>query len=384
MDSKGRELIICITDRDNQTLIKEESFLSNQYKIISRSGLNVTEIQIIEILKELSIPARISFLENRTGVCGIIARHLYPEAEITMHCMDLYYANKIRRNLSKNGVSSVTVRCEPYVGQKDVFDVIFLQLSKGGVTKELALDFIQQVHQALQTGGKCFFSLEGNDPWIQKQVKKVFGGFSVYSQTKTGYCIVTKKKERLKRVRNFQAECAMTIFGKKTVRLLTIPGVFSHREIDQGTLALAEVAVVESQKDDAVLDMGCGCGAIGMSIAVNQDVSRVCFVDSNSRAFYITEKNCQLNGLERYELVMSDTGIKEEGGFTLFTGNPPYFSHYKISELFISIAYRALKPQGRAYLVAKTATWHYKFMKNVFGNAEVINRRGYEIIKSVR
>lgn len=176
----------------------------------------------------------------------------------------------------------------------------------------------------------------------------------------------------------------MTIFGKKPVRLLTIPGVFSHREVDQGALALAEVAGSESQKGDAVLDMGCGCGAIGISIAVNQDVSRICFVDSNSRAVYITEKNCQLNGLERYEVMMSDTGIEEECGFTLFTGNPPYFSHYKISELFISTAYKALKPGGRAFVVAKTATWHQKFMREIFGNAELINRRGYQIIKSVK
>ncbi len=384
MDSKDKELSICIANHDQKNLVKEESFLGNHYKVISRSGLNVTEIQIIEILKELSAPERIFFLGNRTGVCGIIARYLYPEAEITMHCLDLYYANKIKRNLSRNGVSSVTVWCKPYIGQKEVFDVIFLQLSKGGATKELVLDFIQQVHQALQTGGKCFFSLEGNDPWIQKQVEKVFGGFSVYSQVKAGYCIVTTKKERLKRVRNFQAEFILTIFGKKPIRLITVPGVFSHREIDQGALALAEISVSESQRGDAVLDMGCGCGAVGISVAVNQDVSRVCFVDSNSRAVSITEKNCHLNGLERYEVVMSDTGIKEEGGFTLFTGNPPYFSHYKISELFINSAYKALKPGGRAYIVAKTATWHRKFMQNVFGNAEVINRRGYEIIKSIR
>lgn len=384
MDSKGKELVICIAELDNKTPVKEESFLNDQYRVISRSGLNVTEIQIIEILNKISVPERILFLENRTGVCSIIARYLYPEAEITIQCLDLYYASKIRRNLSKNGVSSVTVWCKPYVEQKEFFDVVFLQLSRGGATKELVLDFIQQVHRALQTGGKCFFPIEGNDPWIQGQVKKVFGGFSVYSQTKTGYCMVATKKEKLKRVRDFQAECTMTIFRKKPIRLLTIPGVFSHREIDQGTLALAEVAVVESQKGDAVLDMGCGCGAVGVSIAVNQEVSRVCFVDSNSRAVSITEKNCQLNGLGRYEVVMSDTGIKEEGGFTLFAGNPPYFSHYKIAELFINTAYKALKPGGRAYIVARTATWHQKFMKNVFGNAEVIRRRGYGIVKSIR
>ena len=377
-------MLICITDRDNKTVVKEESFLANKYTVISRSGLNITEIQIIEAMRGLANPKRILFLENRTGVSGIIARGLYPEAEITIHCMDLYYAGKIKRNLLKNEVSSVAVCCKPYVEQKDIFDVIFLQLSKGGATRELTLDLMQQIHQALHMGGKCFFSIEGNDSWVRNQVEKLFWGFSLYSQSKTGCCIAAKKKEKLKRIRDFQAEFTMTIFGKKPIRLLTIPGVFSHREVDQGALALAEVAGGESQKGDAVLDMGCGCGAIGISIAANQDVSRICFVDSNSRAVYITEKNCQLNGLERYEVMMSDTGIEEECGFTLFTGNPPYFSHYKISELFINTAYKALKPGGRAFIVAKTAAWHYKFMNTMFGNAELINRRGYEIIKSVK
>jgi len=378
------DMHIVITNRENESLVKEEVFLGNQYSVVSRSGLNVTEVQVVEVLKELANPKRILFLENRTGVSGIIARGLYPEAEISIHCMDLYYAGKIRRNLLKNKVSSVTVCCKPYVGQKDIFDVIFLQLSKGGAARELTLDLMQQIHQALHMGGKCFFSIEGNDSWVRNQVEKLFGGSSVYSQSKTGCCIAAKKKEKLKRIRDFQAEFVMTIFGKKPVRLLTIPGVFSHREVDQGALALAEVVSGESQKGDAVLDMGCGCGAIGISIGVNQDVSRICFVDSNSRAVYITEKNCQLNGLERYEVMMSDTGIEEECGFTLFTGNPPYFSHYKISELFISAAYKALKPGGRAFIVAKTAAWHYKFMNAMFGNAELINRRGYEIIKSVK
>lgn len=377
-------MFITITDREEKTTGKEELFLDNQFRVASRSGLNVTEIQIIGVLKELSSPKRILFLENRTGVCGIVASALYPEAETTIHCLDLYYANKIKRNLSKNGVSSVTVCCKPYVEQRESFDVIFLQLSKGGATKELVLDFIQQIHQALQPGGKGFFSLEGNDPWMQNQMKRIFGGFTFYSRSKTGCCIVAKKKERLKRVRNFQAELTMTIFGKKSIQLLTIPGVFSHREVDQGTLALAEIAVGESQKNDAALDMGCGCGAVGISVAVNQDVSKVCFIDSNSRAVYITEKNCKLNGLECYEVLLQDTGIEEEQEFTLFTGNPPYFTHYKISELFINTAYKALKPGGRAYIVAKTATWHHTCMKNIFGNAERIKRRGYEIIKSLK
>jgi len=81
---------------------------------------------------------------------------------------------------------------------------------------------------------------------------------------------------------------------------------------------------------------------------------------------------------------LRDTGIEQEQEFTLFTGNPPYFTHYKISELFINTAYKALKPGGRAYIVAKTAAWHHAYMKTLFGNAERIKRRGYDIIKSFK
>jgi len=82
------DMHIVITDRENKNLVKEEVFLGNQYSVVSRSGLNVTEVQVVEVLKELANPKRILFLENRTGVSGIIARGLYPEAEISIHRMD--------------------------------------------------------------------------------------------------------------------------------------------------------------------------------------------------------------------------------------------------------------------------------------------------------
>ena len=44
-------MLICITDQDNKTVVKEESFLANKYMVISRSGLNITEMQIIEAIK---------------------------------------------------------------------------------------------------------------------------------------------------------------------------------------------------------------------------------------------------------------------------------------------------------------------------------------------
>ncbi|MBI5307678.1 MAG: hypothetical protein HZB37_04925, partial [Planctomycetes bacterium] len=206
---------ICITE-ESIGRVRKELLFGGRYAVTSRSGLNVTETQIIEAFTGLARPDNILFLENRTGASGMIAGDMFPHAQITIHCLDLYYANKIRRNLSRNGVSSVDVCCQPYVERKNAYDVVFLQLSKGGASKELALDLLQQIHQALRLGGKCFLSVEGSDPWARKQAEKLFGGYAVCGQNKQGYGIVAGKKEKLKRLRDYRSEFTMTIFGKKT------------------------------------------------------------------------------------------------------------------------------------------------------------------------
>ena len=158
--------------------------------------------------------------------------------------------------------------------------------------------------------------------------------------------------------------------------------MFAHRRVDPGAQALAEVAA--SKPGDTILDLGCGCGSIGISLAVNQPTAEVVFVDSHARATAITAENCKANGLTRFTVVLSDEAVPDEDRFTLFVGNPPYYSHDKISDFFIRTAFRALKPGGRAYIVAKNAVRNTELMKSLFGNAEVIHRRGYQITKSVK
>ncbi len=356
---------------------KKELFCNKQYEVVSRSGLNISEKRLIKALNDIPVPKKMLFLENRTGASAMIAQNLFPDSEIFIHCFDLYYANKIRRNLLSNDVSSINVICKPYIDEKDEFDLVFVQLSKGGTVNELILDILQQSHQALKKDGKCFTAIEMRDPWVNNQIKKVFG-----SNDKSLDCIVVQKKDKLKRVRNYQSEFEMTMHDKTPVKLTTVPGVFSHRRVDQGAQALAEVVEVEA--GDTLLDMGCGCGSIGISIAKNHNLNRLCLLDSNSRAIYSVEHNCRLNEMDNYETVLSDNGIDQPEAFTLFTGNPPYFSNYKISDLFIQTAHNCLKKNGRAYIVAKTASYHYDSMLSLFGNAEIITRRGYEIVKAVK
>ena len=86
------------------------------------------------------------------------------------------------------------------------------------------------------------------------------------------------------------------------------------------------------------------------------------------------------------ELILADDGLPRGrvGEFDLFVGNPPYYSDYRIAEVFLETAYRALRPGGVCLSVVKTATGLLPLQETYFKTAEVIKRRGYCVLRSVR
>jgi 16S rRNA (guanine1207-N2)-methyltransferase len=247
---------------------------------------------------------------------------------------------------------------------------------------ELILDQLQQAHLALKKGGQCLVSAEEDIPWLMEHMKKMYGHVSLRDRNATSTLLVSQKKQDLKKIKEYRAEFTMTVPNGRSIRLVTRPGVFAHRRVDEGAQALAEVAV--TQPGDVILDMGCGCGSIGLSLAVNQPTSEVVFLDSNARAIHAAELNGRINAPGRCTALLSDQGYTGEPRFTLFVGNPPYYSHDRISDLFIRTAHQALTPGGRAYIVAKQSEHNTALMKKLFGNADVLHRRGYDITRAVK
>lgn len=376
-------MIIRITDPPGYGTAVSESFLENRFDVVSRSGLHITETHLINALPTLSHPARMLILGNRTGTLGMIANRFHDDLAVVVSSLDIFHHHAIERNLARNPFISVTARCEPDIPERDLFDTVCLQLSAGGMADELILDLLQQSHLALRKDGTLMVAAEEDIPWLAEHMKKSFGTCSLRGTEQTSTLLVSRKKKELKKLKDYRAEFTMTTPGGKAVQLVTRPGVFAHRRVDEGAQALAEVAL--TKPGDTILDMGCGCGSIGLTLAVNQPSARVCFVDSHSRAVQATEQNCRANGLTDYKVILNDEGPPPDmGGFTLFVGNPPYYSNDRISDFFIQTAYKSLLSGGRAYVVGKKAAHNAEMMKALFGNSEIIHRRGYEIAKSVK
>ena len=72
------------------------------------------------------------------------------------------------------------------------------------------------------------------------------------------------------------------------MRFKTDAGVFSKGEVDFGSRLLAE-AFVMPETEGVILDVGCGYGPIGLSIAASFPERRIHMVDVNERALALAD-----------------------------------------------------------------------------------------------
>ena len=107
-------------------------------------------------------------------------------------------------------------------------------------------------------------------------------------------------------------------------------------------------------------------------------------VDSHSRAVEAANINSSSLGIPA-EVILADNGTpaRMDGTFDVFVGNPPYYSDYRIADVFLETAKRALKPGGVCYTVCKNAAGLEPVQRRYFPEVEVIRRRGYAVLKSV-
>lgn len=108
-----------------------------------------------------------------------------------------------------------------------------------------------------------------------------------------------------------------------------------------------------------------------MAAAIEYPNAKILAVDSDARAIESTQASAKLNEITTVEtLLTSDGVIPEPRSWDLLLGNPPYYSDYRIAELFLQAAKLSLKTGGRIHLVTKLNDWHDARMKQLFNNVE--------------
>jgi 16S rRNA G1207 methylase RsmC len=97
-------------------------------------------------------------------------------------------------------------------------------------------------------------------------------------------------------------------------------GVFSHGHLDTGTSLLLREAPAPSPNGD-LLDLGCGSGAIALTMALRSPSARVWAVDVNARALELTAANATRNGVVVQTAMPDD--VRGDVRFETIWSNPP-------------------------------------------------------------
>ncbi|MBN2830259.1 MAG: methyltransferase [Candidatus Cloacimonetes bacterium] len=359
---------------------KSETYLNDQFAVLSRSGLNNAEKHLINELVFLKEPKRILIAENRTGAVAMIAKELYPEAEICVHNIDKYYTDKIEKNLRRNKLDKIKVFCTPDIPEEK-YDAVFIQCSKANAIKELYIDWVDETYAYLKKKGKLVVGLETREVWLEDHIKLLFGSITFNNYKQSGTSLISRKNDE-KEIPLFPRdsfECRLT--AEESMPLTSRPGVFAHHRVDGGAYSLMHIA--EAKDGDKVFDMGCGIGTVGIGLAKKHYLSGITFVDSNARALESTRHNCKINKIIDTTFILDAEGATSiKNSFDVYLANPPYFTQYKIAELFVETGYRVLKRGGNAWLVARNADKLKEIMMELFGNAKVIRYEGYEVVVS--
>lgn len=171
-----------------------------------------------------------------------------------------------------------------------------------------------------------------------------------------------------------------------TVEFVTVPGVFSPNRVDEGTKLLIEHARIP--EGSTVLDLGCGYGAIGITIARAVPGVTVYMVDINSAAAKLARLNARLNGVEdRVKIAAGDLYAPVSGIiFDVIVSNPPLSAGMDVVKRLVEEAPRHLRPGGTLQLVvSQGAEVVESAMRRVFGNVEILaTKKGYRVLLSER
>jgi 16S rRNA (guanine1207-N2)-methyltransferase len=174
-----------------------------------------------------------------------------------------------------------------------------------------------------------------------------------------------------------------TTLRGNSFEFLTASSVFSKKRVDLGTRLLIEA--MELPETGAVLDVGCGYGAVGIAAAASNPRLRVVMTDVNARAVRLARKNAQKNKVPNVEVRCGF--LYEPVGdltFNCVLSNPPVSAGMETVKAIITQAPQVMAANAafqmviRSKIGAKTLPLVFNA---AFSNCTVLARKsGYRVL----
>ncbi len=373
----------------------------------TRLAPRIEEQRLLEVVQhEVPIDRdqaiRIATVTTGRGQAAEWIARTYPMSAVTCWFLDSYQASRTSEHITlgqpliapeSTGVSTLeavtntipspsnlSIVCEADLPTGAYHLALLSMISNGEA--ELSRDVLQQMFHQLEIGGRLVVAVDNpDDRWVHDQLKNFEKRVKVRNfQEAVVYMI--DKQSPLRKLKDFGCELAYRDCDE-LVHLITRPGVFSHRQLDNGARQLLDA--VDIYPEARVIDIGCGSGAVALGLAKRDPTAHVHAVDSNARSIWCAQRGIALNQLENLTTEVNCTGIYgEPESFDMAVANPPYFGDFRIAEKFITAAHRSLRRGGRLVLVTKQPKWYQDNLERWFVECEVFDSRRYFIASGIK
>ncbi|WP_246945513.1 class I SAM-dependent methyltransferase [Bacillus pinisoli] len=188
-------------------------------------------------------------------------------------------------------------------------------------------------------------------------------------------------------VESKQQSFSYTLRGH-SLTFTTDQGVFSKAEIDFGSRLLIDSIQIGNVAGN-ILDVGCGYGPIGITIAKEFPDRVVEMVDVNERALGLAEQNAKNNAVENIEVYYSNAlnDVRQERYAAVIT-NPPIRAGKKVVHEIFEEGFNRLVVGGDLWIVIQKkqgAPSAIEKLKTLTPLVETVAKsKGYFILKATR
>ena len=164
----------------------------------------------------------------------------------------------------------------------------------------------------------------------------------------------------------------------------TDAGVFSRDGLDVGSKVLMEAL---PDLHGRVLDLGCGWGAVGVSIKKKWPEIELVMTDVNQRAADLSKSNLALNRVSA-QVLQGDGFENVEGKFDFVITNPPIRAGKQAIYGMFADAREHLNDGGELYIVIRKqqgAPSALRYLSEIYSESEVVEKEaGFWVIESIK
>lgn len=174
-----------------------------------------------------------------------------------------------------------------------------------------------------------------------------------------------------------------TMLRGRKFEFLTSSSVFSKKRVDLGTRVLIEAMVLP--QTGAVLDIGCGYGAVGITAAATNPKLKVVMTDVNMRAVRLAKQNIGANRIRNAQVLYGHLYEPVEAlHFDCVLSNPPISAGMDVVKAIIEGAPKVMNAGGSFQMVIRSKIGAKSLPEafcEAFGGCEVLAREsGFRVL----